>query len=249
MRPVALVPAPSPEVDERLGLAWRDRDLLALALTHRSYAFENGGLDTNERLEFLGDAVLALVITEVIYHAHPAAPEGELAKLRAAAVRTSALAAVARDLGLGPHVRLGKGEAASGGADKDSILADTLEAVIGACYIDGGFPAATELVHRLFGARLEAMAADGAALDYKTSLQELTAARFNTLPTYVLAEEGPDHRKSFTATVKVAGDTYGSGHGRNKKEAEQAAAREAYLSLTSAAGSGLTTGSARARTA
>ena len=220
------------DLEARLGVRLRDRGLIDQALTHRSYAFENGGLPTNERLELLGDAVLALVVTDAIYHEHREASEGRLAKLRAAAVRTSALAAVAREVDLGRHVRLGKGEAASGGHDKDSILADTLEAILGAVFLDLGYDAATSLVHRLFDARLRRLATRGAALDYKTSLQELTAARFNSLPTYVVDEEGPDHRKRFTAVVEVDGERYGAGTGRNKKQAEQAAAREAYLELT-----------------
>jgi ribonuclease III len=216
------------ELERLLGIRFANRGLLDRALIHRSYSFENGNVPTNERLEFLGDAVLAVVVTDEIFHAHPHAAEGRLAKLRAAAVKTGSLAHVARDVDLGRFVRLGKGEAASGGADKDSILADTLEAVIGAYYLDQGFAAAYDLVCDLFGARLEDLASRTAALDFKTSLQELTAARFETTPVYRLVDEGPDHAKTFTATVMVAGREVGSGRGRNKKEAEQRAAREAY---------------------
>ncbi len=220
------------DLERRLGVELDDDDLLKTSLTHRSYAFEHGGLETNERLEFLGDAVLALVVTDFIFHELPDAAEGRLAKLRAAAVRTSALAEVGREVGLGAFVRLGRGERASGGADKDSILADTFEAVLGAVYLARGFEAASQVVRRLFVDRLRELATRGAALDYKTSLQELAAARFNSLPVYDLEEQGPDHAKRFTATVRVGGDVFGGGTGHSKKLAEQAAAREAYWRLT-----------------
>jgi ribonuclease-3 len=180
--------------------------------------------------------VLALVVTDEIFHAHPDAAEGQLAKLRAAAVKTGSLALMARDIGLGRFVRLGRGEANSGGADKDSILADTFEAVLGAYYLDRGFAAVSQLVRDLFGARLADLAGRGAALDYKTSLQELVAARFESMPRYAVSDEGPDHQKTFTAAVTVEGRIVGDGVGRSKKEAEQAAAREAYLQLTRADG-------------
>ncbi len=208
-----------------------DQRLLDTALTHRSWAFEHGGVEPNERLEFLGDAVLGLVVTDEIFHAHPAEQEGRLAKVRSAAVKTESLAAVARELGLGRFVKLGRGEAASGGADKDSILADTLEAVIGAVHVDQGFATAYDLVERLFSPVLAELADRGAALDYKTSLQELTAARYEVLPRYTVTDSGPDHDKTFVASVSVAGDLVGTGEGRNKKQAEQRAAREAYRRL------------------
>lgn len=175
--------------------------------------------------------MLGLVVTDLLFVEMADAPEGELAKLRAAAVKADELAAVARELDLGAHVRLGKGELASGGADKESILADTLEAVLGAIYLDRGFEVAAAVIRRLFGARLAELATLGAALDYKTSLQELAAARFEDLPVYDLDEKGPDHRKSFTATVEVGGRVRGRGTGRSKKKAEQAAARQAYRHL------------------
>ena len=220
------------ELATELGVRFADPGLLERALTHRSYAFEHGGIATNERLEFLGDAVLSLVVTDEIFHAHPDSPEGKLAKVRAAAVKTGSLAKVARELGLGRFIRLGKGEANSGGADKDSILADTLEAILGAYYLDQGFAAATDLVKQLFGARLVDLAGRGAALDYKTSLQELVAAEYESMPRYAVSDEGPDHEKVFTADVTVDGHVVGHGTGRSKKEAEQEAAREAYLRLT-----------------
>jgi ribonuclease III len=224
-------PAPAAELAELLDVDIDDEELLDRALTHRSWAFENGGVEPNERLEFLGDAVLALVVTDELFHADPDAAEGRLAKVRSAAVKTGSLADIARELGLGRFVKLGRGEAISGGADKDSILADTLEAVIGAVYIDLGFPTAYDLVERLFASRLVGLAEGDAALDFKTGLQELTAARFEVLPRYDVDDEGPDHLKTFTATVSVRGEVVGRGTGRSKKEAEQRAAREAYHRL------------------
>jgi len=219
------------ELQSRLGITFVDERLLARALVHRSYAFENGGLIPNERLEFLGDAVLALVVTDEIFHLQAEAAEGRLAKIRAAAVKTASLARIGRDLGLGEFVRLGKGEAASGGATKESILADTLEAVIGAYYLDRGFHEAYDLVQSLFGERLAHLVGSGAALDYKTSLQELSASRHGSLPVYDVSDVGPDHEKTFTATVQVDGEAVGRGEGRSKKQAEQRAAREAYHRL------------------
>ena len=214
-----------------LELTFTDPGLLELALTHRSYAFEAGGVPTNERLEFLGDAVLGVIITDDIYHRFPDAPEGRLAKIRAAAVNTASLADVARGMGLGDHVLLGRGEEQSGGRDKDSILADTMEAVFGAVYLDQGPQAATGLIRRLFSTLLDDLATRRASLDYKTSLQELTAAHLASLPVYEIAEEGPDHEKRFTAVVHVEDRPVGTGEGRSKKEAEQAAAQEAYDAL------------------
>jgi ribonuclease-3 len=220
-----------PALDALLHHTFNDPDLLSLALTHRSYAFEAGGLPTNERLEFLGDAVLGVIVTDDIYHRFPEAPEGRLAKIRAAAVNTQSLADIARSLDLGAHVLLGKGEEQSGGRDKDSILADTMEAVIGAIYLDCGLSGATELIKRLFGDLLDELATRRASLDYKTSLQELTAAHLSSMPVYELSEVGPDHEKQFTAVVLVADEAVGRGEGRSKKEAEQAAAQEAYDEL------------------
>lgn len=219
-------------LEAALGVRFTDRSLLERALTHRSHAFEAGGLPTNERLEFLGDAVLGLVVTDAIYRSLPDAAEGRLAKIRASAVNTRRLADIARKLGVGAEVRLGRGEEQSGGRDKDSILADTMEALIGAVYLDAGMEAATELVDRLFSALLRELSAWKGSLDFKTSLQELTAAELSTLPIYHLTEEGPDHAKQFTAAVEIDGDVLGRGRGRSKKEAEQAAAEEAYATLS-----------------
>ena len=218
-------------IEKALGVRFGSEQLYVWALTHRSYAYENGGLPTNERLEFLGDAVLGLVVTDVIYRAFPGLPEGQLAKLRAATVNMNVLADVARELGVGDAVRLGRGEEMSGGRDKSSILADTLEAILGAVYLDRGLPRAATLIRRLFEPRVMEAAGRGAALDYKTSLQELAASSLGGLPSYSIEEEGPDHAKRFTATVKVAGVAYGTGKGRSKKEAEQHAARQAFESL------------------
>ena len=220
----------------RLGLCLPE-ELLTLALTHRSYAYENGGLPTNERLEFLGDAVLGLVVTETLYRAHPDLPEGQLAKLRAAVVNMRALAEVARGLDLGPHLLLGRGEQTSGGQDKSSILADTLEALIGAVYLDAGIEAAATLVHHLLDELLRTSALRGAGLDWKTSLQELTANHSLGVPEYLVAEEGPDHAKVFHATVRVGGLARGTGSGRSKKEAEQIAASAAFTAIEAEVGS------------
>jgi ribonuclease III len=208
-----------------------DPELLERALTHRSFAYENGGLPTNERLEFLGDAVLGLVVTDALYRAHPDLPEGSLAKLRAAVVSTRALASVARELGLGRWMRLGKGEEVTGGRDKPSILADTMEALIGAVYVERGVEASFAMVHRLFDPLMEAAAMDGASQDWKTALQELTAARGLGVPDYAITESGPDHAKSFMARAMVGGFERGLGSGTSKKEAEQVAAEQAWRSL------------------
>jgi ribonuclease-3 len=208
-------------------------ETLERALTHRSYAYENGGLPTNERLEFLGDSVLSLVVTDTLFKGHPTLPEGQLAKLRAAVVQMSTLAEVAaRELNLGSFVRLGRGEEGTGGRDKPSILADTLEAVIGATYIDCGLDEASGLVHRLFDPVIQRSALLGAGLDWKTSLQELTADRGLGVPEYHVRDSGPDHQKMFSAVVKVGARALGEGEGRSKKAAEQLAAEAAYLSIT-----------------
>ena len=216
---------------EALGDPVLDAELLERSLTHRSYAYEHGGLPTNERLEFLGDSVLGVVVTETLYLTHPDLSEGHLAKLRAAVVNARALADVGRDIGLGEHVKLGRGEEATGGRAKASILSDTVEAVIGAVHLSGGFDASAPLVHMLFDPLIEAASEMGAGLDWKTSLQELSAERGLGVPEYVIQDEGPDHMKTFTAQVRVGEQRYGNGVGRSKKEAEQAAAETAYGEL------------------
>jgi ribonuclease-3 len=218
---------------DALGVELAD-GLLSLALTHRSYAYEHGGLPTNERLEFLGDAVLGLTITDELYHRHPDRSEGDLAKLRASIVNTQALADVGRKLcegGLGVHLLLGRGEANTGGAGKSSILADGMESLLGAIYLEHGIDVAREVILRLFGPLLDAAPTLGAGLDWKTSLQELTAARSMGAPSYMVTSTGPDHDKEFTAVVVVADTEYGSGVGRSKKEAEQKAAAATWKAL------------------
>jgi ribonuclease-3 len=217
---------------DRLGHRFADPGLLTLALTHRSFCAEHPANSPNERLEFLGDSVLGLVVTDTLFRTHPDLPEGQLAKLRAAVVNAKALAGIGRGLGLGDHLLLGKGEESTGGRDKSSIVADTVEAVIGAVYIDCGLAVATELVHRLFDPLIAESAGLGAGLDWKTSLQELCASLTAGVPEYVVEESGPDHQKSFRARVRVGEEMYGDGKGRSKKEAEQEAAATAYAELS-----------------
>ncbi|HYO41527.1 MAG TPA: ribonuclease III [Nocardioidaceae bacterium] len=221
---------------EALGNPRLDAELLDRALTHRSFAYENGGLPTNERLEFLGDAVLGVIVTDTLFRAHPDLSEGRLAKLRAAVVNARALASVAVTIGLGSHIKLGRGEEATGGRAKSSILSDTVEAVIGAVYLSGGFEASGAVVHLLFDPLMENAAQLGAGLDWKTSLQELSAEHALGVPEYVIEEEGPDHEKMFTAKVRVGATLYGHGTGRSKKEAEQQAAETAYLAIVASRG-------------
>lgn len=206
--------------------------LLELALTHRSFAYENGGLAHNERLEFLGDSILGQAVTVMLFTENPNLDEGELAKRRASLVSSVALAEVARTIGLGAHIRLGKGEEHTGGRDKSSILADTVEAVIGACYLSVGPDAATALVLRLIVPLLNDPERFGAAMDPKTSLQELAARLGRGLPNYVVTDSGPDHSKRFHATVLLGADPIASGDGSSKKQAEMAAALDAYTSLS-----------------
>jgi ribonuclease III len=232
------VAPPTTVLEARLGTTVSP-EVLERALTHRSYAYENGGLPTNERLEFLGDSVLGLVVTDALYRTHPDLPEGQLAKLRAAVVNMRALADVGRGLDLGAFVHLGRGEEATGGRDKSSILADTVEAVIGAVYLDRGLEAASVLVHRLVDPLIDAAADLGAGLDWKTSLQEMTAGLGLGVPEYVVTETGPDHEKTFAADVRVAHEVYGSGSGRSKKEAEQEAASAAWAALRERSAAGL----------
>jgi len=212
----------------RLGHRFADPDLLDRAVAHRSWCAETPGTPSNERLEFLGDAVLGLVVTDHVYRSYPDLPEGELAKVRASVVSAAALADVAAELDLGPALLLGKGEDASGGREKPSILADALEAVIGAVYLDAGWDGAAGVVLGLLGDRIAAAAAGPGGQDYKTRLQELSARSFEDVPSYLVVDEGPDHAKRFFATVVVGGEPRGRGEGRSKKQAEQAAARCAW---------------------
>ncbi|WP_448262820.1 ribonuclease III [Microbacterium aurum] len=208
-----------------------DPELLSLALTHRSFAYEKGGAPHNERLEFLGDSILGQAVTVHLFTTHPELDEGALAKRRASVVSTVALAEVARSIGLGAHLRLGRGENQTGGRDKDSILADTMEAVIGAAYLSAGPDAATGLVLRLVQPLMADPERYGAAMDPKTSLQELAARLDLAPPAYVVEAEGPDHHRVFTATVAV-GDVARSGTGSSKKQAEMAAALAVWHALS-----------------
>lgn len=205
-----------------------DPTLLELAFTHRSFAYESGAKETNERLEFLGDSVLGLIVTEELYLEYPDLDESRLSPLRSGIVNMRALADIARTLNLGKYIRLGRGEETSGGRDKNSLLADSLEALIGAVYIDRGFADCTKFVRFLIAETLKNAMAKGAGLDGKTALQELAAATGRGVPEYSVSEDGPDHDKSFKAMVSLSGVVVGQGEGKSKREAEQYAARGAY---------------------
>jgi ribonuclease-3 len=212
-------------------------ELLQLALTHRSWAYEHGGAAHNERLEFLGDSILGQAVTVMLYTENPSLDEGDLAKRRASLVSSVALAEVARSIGLGEYIRLGRGEELTGGRDKGSILADTVEAIIGAAYLSVGGERATELVMRLIRPLLDDPDRFGAAMDPKTSLQELSTRIGRGLPTYVVTDSGPDHSKRFHAVVVLgfgtpAAEEIASGDGSSKKHAEMAAALEAWTLLS-----------------
>jgi ribonuclease-3 len=219
------------ELADRLGWSVVDGDLLVRSLAHRSWCAENPGTGSNERLEFLGDAVLGLVVTDHLYRTYPDMPEGELAKVRASVVNSAALAELAAELDIGNALLLGKGEDQSGGRQKPSILADAMEALIGAVYLDQGWSASEIMVMRLLGDRIESAAAGPGGQDYKTRLQELCARLFDQLPVYLVTDEGPDHAKLFHAIVHVRGQPQGDGRGRSKKQAEQAAAKVAWETL------------------
>jgi ribonuclease-3 len=218
-------------LEKRIGYDFVDPANLLAALAHRSWCAENEGNASNERLEFLGDSVLGLVVTDHIYTTYPSLPEGELAKVRSSVVNAQALAEAALELDLGAAIQLGKGEAASGGREKPSILSDAFEAVIGAIYMDGGWPAASEFVMRMLGPLIEEAAAGPGGQDYKTRLQELAAQHYPDLPRYVVEDDGPDHAKTFHAVVYIGPDLKGEGGGRSKKQAEQAAARAAWEAM------------------
>lgn len=219
------------ELKVKLGVSFKDPGLFDIALTHRSYAYENGADETNERLEFLGDAILNLCVTDLLYKRFPELLEGDLAKLRASLVSEPALAEVASDLRLGDAVLLGRGEFLSGGPRKPSIMADTFEAVIGAIYLDGGIHGVRRVVRNLFGPLIEAAAGKEIPKDPKTRLQEFVTRRHGILPRYRVTGFGPDHEKRFRAEVFVNERFYGRGEGRSKKEAEQAAAARALEQL------------------
>lgn len=202
--------------------------MLELALTHRSFSYEAGGLPTNERMEFLGDSVLGLVVTDELYEKFPDLDESRLSPLRSGVVNMRALAQVAREINLGQYLRIGKGEEATNGRDKNSILADSFEALVGAIYLDHGYTKTAEIVLNLLRAAIDSAQSSGAALDGKTALQELAAVNGLTSPEYEIGESGPDHDKSFTAIAILSGQRYPQGVGKSKREAEQAAAKLAY---------------------
>ena len=212
-----------------------NEQLLEIALTHRSFAYESGGLPTYERLEFLGDSVLGLIVTSELYQRYPDLPESRLSPLRSGIVNTTALAEVARTLGLGSHIKIGKGEESSGGRSKASILADSLEALFGALYVDKGFEGARNIILPLISPLISSALEKGAGLDGKTALQELVAERNLGVPEYVVTDSGPDHDKNFVAQVRVRGEVVGRGEGKSKREAEQIAATLAFTTLSSRA--------------
>ena len=210
-----------------MGVSDGELPIFRLALTHRSYAFENGGTSLhNERLEFLGDAILDAVVTTLIYESYPDLTEGEMARMRASVVNEDALADLGRELGLGEHLLLGKGEESSGGRDKASLLANVFEAIVGAVYLERGIGAITTALVPLFEPLLEE-SASGTRYDSKTALQEIAVKNTGELPSYRVASSGPDHDKRFVAHVFLGNEPFGDGSGRSKKEAEQNAAREA----------------------
>ncbi len=215
---------------KRLGVEL-EPSLLQLAFTHRSFAYESGNSETNERLEFLGDSVLGLIVTEELYVRYPYLDESRLSPLRSGVVNMRALADIARELELGKLIRLGRGEEVTGGRDKNSLLADALEALIGAIYLQFGFAKCSEIVKDLISSTMESAVARGAGLDGKTALQELAASLGKGAPEYLVTETGPDHDKDFTATAALAGVVLSEGSGKSKREAEQVAARKAYESL------------------
>lgn len=218
-------------LEGRVGYIFTDPALLKLALTHRSVSSDDPARKDNERLEFLGDAVLQLIVTDLLYDSYPQLAEGQMAKVRAAVVSRGTLAEVARHIDVGAHIELAASEAATGGREKDSILADAVEALIGAIYLDGGFEPTRRVVLELWQDKVAERARQPGVKDYKTRLQELTA-RDGVRPVYRVDGSGPDHDRWFSAVVSVNGTDYGSGEGRSKKEAEQDAAREALEALT-----------------
>ncbi|NLA57036.1 MAG: ribonuclease III [Corynebacterium humireducens] len=204
---------------------------LRLALTHRSFANENGNLPNNERLEFLGDAVLGLSVANQLYDQYPSRPESDISKMRASIVSRFGLADIAREINLGPHILLGRGELVTEGREKDSILADTTEALLGAIYLEHGFEVARSVVLRLFAEKINTASASNIHRDWKTNLQERAAELKYPMPVYEATSTGPEHDLTFSALVTVNGVELGRGVGPSKKIAEQASAREAYLAL------------------
>jgi ribonuclease-3 len=224
---------PLSDIQQRIACTFKDPGLLERALTHKSYANENRLSYHNERMEFLGDAVLNLTVSEYLMRTCPDSTEGDLSRLRAAIVSEPTLAAIAREIGLGAHILLGRGEEQTGGRNKDSLIADCLEALIASVYLDGGQDAANEFILRFFEDTIKKTCTSGGIIDYKTELQELCQERLRQLPEYrVASESGPDHQKQFEVELLIKGQVSGRGTGKSKKEAEQRAAKEALEKLT-----------------
>ncbi len=217
---------------DRIGYRFVDRSLLELSLRHRSWCAENGDAESNERLEFLGDAVLGWAVADLVFRRYPQDSEGALTARRINVVQEAALAAIAREIRLGPSLLLGNGEQQAGGADKASILSDAFEALLAAAYLDGGAAVAFDIVERLVGPHLAALSDRSGHHDHKTELQELCARNGRSAPSYSVTSVGPDHAKVFTATVVVDGRQMGTGDGGSKKAAEQSAAAMAYEALS-----------------
>ena len=220
------------DLEEKLGYTFQDRKLLEGALYHSSYANENRGrgIASNERLEFLGDSVLGMVVADHLYRAHPDMPEGELTRTRAALVCEGSLVKVARELSLGDYLKLGKGESAGGGRRRPSIQADAVEAIIAAIYLDGGIGSARKMIQRFILSRNPGDVTENQ--DYKTALQELVQKESGQeLSYHLVGESGPDHDKRFAIQVTLNGKVIGHGEGRSKKEGEQMAAQEAIKNL------------------
>jgi len=222
------------ELQRKLQINFEDEGLLLKALTHRSFSYEaEGEIGDNERLEYLGDSVLNLIISEYLYHRYPELLEGDLTKLRAVVVRRSTLAKISRELELGKYIRLGEGERASGGRERSSNLADALEAVIAAIFLDQGWQRTKDFIIDFFKEQIEDIVANKRWQDYKSYLQELIQRDLKRLPEYeIIDTEGPDHDKTFFGQVKVGGKVLGKGIGKSKKKAEQAAAKEACSAIS-----------------
>ena len=234
---MSMVPVVAPDaLQETLGWQFSDPSLLMRSLAHRSWCAEHGEEESNERLEFLGDSVLGLVVTHYVFENFPELPEGQLSEVRAGVVNARVLAEVAQEMGLGAYLLLGKGEDGAGGRAKQSILADAFEAVVAAVYLDTDLATTRDLVLRCLRDRIAEAAAGPGGRDYKTRLQELAAARDVGRPRYVVRDEGPDHAKHFFASVFFGGDCYGDGEGGSKKQAEQGAAWVAWSRLQAEAG-------------
>ena len=215
------------EFEKKIGVEFKDKDLLLLALTHRSYVNEHKDTDShNERLEFLGDAVLELITSDYLFSTYPERTEGDLTSFRAALVRTESLADTAQEIGVGENIRLSKGEEDTGGRSKNYLLANALEAIIGAIYLDSGYEVARDFVHTHLLKKIDHIVENRLDIDSKTKIQEVTQSKYKVTPSYeVIEEEGPDHDKRFTVVVKINGKEIGKGFGTSKQKAEEDAAK------------------------